>query len=184
MGGCTLGQVLHSSATTTEAIRRAIQRSQESLRTLAKRHGINPKTVAKWRKRSSVADLPTGPKVQSQGAVPRHSNCFRIEAARAERRVFALKERPAAPEHKGGSGARARCHRLASAFRAGHPMTTRLRIRPGLSHRPAEPAPIEWCRVLIVARSACSRGKPVPPFTCLSSPVSYDTLGVVAPSRS
>jgi len=57
-----LGQVLHGSATTTEAVRRAIQRSQESLRTLAKRHGINPKTVAKWKKRSSVADLPTGPK--------------------------------------------------------------------------------------------------------------------------
>jgi hypothetical protein len=62
MEGCTLGQVLHGSATTTEAIRRAIQPSQESLRTLAKCHGINPKTVAKWRKRSFVADLPTGPK--------------------------------------------------------------------------------------------------------------------------
>src|SRR5437764_7708571 len=62
MEGCTLGQVLHGSATTTEAIRRAIQRSQESLRTVAKRHGINPKTVAKWRKRSFVAVLPTGPK--------------------------------------------------------------------------------------------------------------------------
>ena len=60
-----MGQVLHGSATTTEAIRRAIQRSQESLRTLAKRRGINPKTVAKWRKRSFVADLPTGPKQPS-----------------------------------------------------------------------------------------------------------------------
>ena len=60
-----MGQVLHGSATTTEAIRRAIQRSQESLRTLAMRHGINPKTVAKWRKRSFVADLPTGPKQPS-----------------------------------------------------------------------------------------------------------------------
>ena len=57
-----MGQVLHGGATTTEATRRAIQRSQESLRTLAKRHGINPKTVAKWKKRSSVADLPTGPR--------------------------------------------------------------------------------------------------------------------------
>ena len=57
-----MGQVLHGSATTTEAIRRALQRSQESLRTLAQRHGINPKTVAKWKKRSSIADLPTGPK--------------------------------------------------------------------------------------------------------------------------
>jgi len=57
-----MGQVLHGCATTTEAIRRAIQHSQESLMTLARRHGINPKTVAKWRKRSSVGDLPTGPK--------------------------------------------------------------------------------------------------------------------------
>ena len=57
-----MGQVLHGSATTTEAIRRAIQHSQASLRTLAKRYGINQKTVAKWKKRSAVADLPTGPK--------------------------------------------------------------------------------------------------------------------------
>ena len=57
-----MGQVLHGSATTTEAVRRAIQHSQESLRALAGRYGINPKTVAKWKKRSSAADLPTGPK--------------------------------------------------------------------------------------------------------------------------
>jgi len=57
-----MGQVLHGSATTTEAIRRAIQDSQKSLRALSKRYGINPKTVAKWKKRSSVADLRTGPK--------------------------------------------------------------------------------------------------------------------------
>ena len=56
-----MGQVLHGSATTTEAIRRAIQHSQESLRTLARRYGINPKTVAKWKKRTSVVDVPTGP---------------------------------------------------------------------------------------------------------------------------
>ncbi len=57
-----MGQVLHGSATTTEAVRRAIQSSQESLRVLARRYGINPKTVAKWKKRKSVKDLPTGPK--------------------------------------------------------------------------------------------------------------------------
>lgn len=57
-----MGQVLHGSATTTEAVRRAIQHSQESLRTLSKHYGINQKTVAKWKKRSSVVDLPTGPK--------------------------------------------------------------------------------------------------------------------------
>jgi hypothetical protein len=57
-----MGPVLHGSATTTEAIRCAIQHSQESLNVLA-RHGINPKTVAQWRKRTSAADLPTGPTV-------------------------------------------------------------------------------------------------------------------------
>jgi transposase-like protein len=50
-----MGQILHGSATTTEAVRRAIQHSQESLRQLAKRYGVNQKTVAKWKKRSSVA---------------------------------------------------------------------------------------------------------------------------------
>lgn len=57
-----MGQVLHGCATTTEALRRAIQHSEESLRVLTKRYGINPKTVAKWKKRGSVSDLPTGPR--------------------------------------------------------------------------------------------------------------------------
>jgi hypothetical protein len=57
-----MGQVLHGSARTTEAIRRAIQHSQEGLRALARRYGVNPKTIAKWRARASVADLRTGPK--------------------------------------------------------------------------------------------------------------------------
>ena len=57
-----MGQVLHGSARTTAAVRRAIQQSQESLRALAKRHGINPKTVAKGKKRTSADDQRTGPK--------------------------------------------------------------------------------------------------------------------------
>jgi hypothetical protein len=35
--------------------------SQESLRALAERYGVNQKTVAKWKKRASVAGIPTGP---------------------------------------------------------------------------------------------------------------------------
>ena len=57
-----MGQVLHGSATTTEAVRRAIQLRQESVRVLAKRYGISPTTVQKWRKRSSTADAKMGPK--------------------------------------------------------------------------------------------------------------------------
>ena len=61
-----MGQVLHGCATTTEAVRRAIQHSRASLRELARRYGVNAKTISKWRKRSSVADQPTGPR-EAQG---------------------------------------------------------------------------------------------------------------------
>lgn len=57
-----MGQILHGCARTTAAVRRAIQTSQESLMALAGRYDINPKTVAKWRKRSCVTDAPMGPK--------------------------------------------------------------------------------------------------------------------------
>jgi transposase InsO family protein len=57
-----MGQLLHGSATTTEAVRRAIQARQESVRALAKRHGISPTTVQKWRKRATTADARMGPK--------------------------------------------------------------------------------------------------------------------------
>ena len=57
-----MGQVLHRSATTTEAIRRAIKHSQESLRALAKRFGINQKTAASGRVglRSPICRLDRG----------------------------------------------------------------------------------------------------------------------------
>ncbi len=57
-----MGQVLHGSATTTEAVRRAIQAREESVRALARRYGISPTTVQKWRKRTTVADARMGPK--------------------------------------------------------------------------------------------------------------------------
>jgi hypothetical protein len=57
-----MGQVLHGSARTTAAVRRAIPQSQESMKTLAERYALNPKTAAKWKKRTSVHDAPMGPK--------------------------------------------------------------------------------------------------------------------------
>src|SRR4028118_2303509 len=57
-----MGQVLHGSATTTEAVRRAIQLRQESVRALARRYGVSPTTVQKWRKRATTADAKMGPK--------------------------------------------------------------------------------------------------------------------------
>src|SRR3712207_883323 len=56
------GQVLHGTARTAEAVRRAIQRSRESVRALARRFGVSPTTVQRWRKRETTADAKMGPK--------------------------------------------------------------------------------------------------------------------------
>ena len=57
-----MGQVLHGSATTTEAIRRAIQARQESVRAAAQRHGIArlPELDADKPKRSKFKAYPIG----------------------------------------------------------------------------------------------------------------------------
>ena len=57
-----MGSVLHGCARTTPRLRAELQASQESTRALAARYGLNPKTVDKWRKRSTTADAPMGPK--------------------------------------------------------------------------------------------------------------------------
>ena len=45
-----------------KAVRRAIQLRQESVRTAAKRYGVSPTTIQKWRARQSTADAAMGPK--------------------------------------------------------------------------------------------------------------------------
>ena len=57
-----MGQVLHGSATTTHAVRAAIQRSKATVAEIAERYSLNEKTVRKWRKRTSVEDARMGPK--------------------------------------------------------------------------------------------------------------------------
>src|SRR5215203_3088411 len=52
---------IHGSARTTPRGRAELQRSQATTRSLAARYGLNPKTVAKWRSRSSTADARMGP---------------------------------------------------------------------------------------------------------------------------
>jgi len=56
-----MDQSSRSGGRTTPEIRLAIQESRESIRALAERYGVNPKTVAKWRGRPSVEDRRTGP---------------------------------------------------------------------------------------------------------------------------
>lgn len=57
-----MGQLFYGSACTTAAVRRVIQHSQESIAKLAARYTLNPKTIAKWKKRAYVHDAPIGPK--------------------------------------------------------------------------------------------------------------------------
>jgi transposase-like protein len=54
--------VLHGGARTTPRVRAELQASQEATRVLAARHGLNPKTVQKWRQRTTTADQPMGPR--------------------------------------------------------------------------------------------------------------------------
>jgi hypothetical protein len=65
-----MGQLLHGSARTTAAVRRAIQQSQERIAKLAKRDALNPKTVAQWKKRTQVHDAPMGPKQPRSTILP------------------------------------------------------------------------------------------------------------------
>src|SRR5215213_6033254 len=51
---------LHGSARTTPRVRAELQALKEATRTLAAQYGLNPKTVAKWRKRTTTAQ-PMGP---------------------------------------------------------------------------------------------------------------------------
>src|SRR5215207_8652716 len=56
---------LHGAARTTPRVRAELQASQEATRTLATQYGLNPKTVQKWRKRTTTADPPMGPRPRS-----------------------------------------------------------------------------------------------------------------------
>src|SRR3712207_6298422 len=51
----------HGSARTTPRVRAELQEGQATTRALAARHGLNPKTVAMWRQRTTTADRPMGP---------------------------------------------------------------------------------------------------------------------------
>jgi transposase len=66
---------LHGSARTTPRVRAELQRSQEATRSVAARCGLNPKTVAKWRRRTTVTDAPMGP------ARPRSTVLSEVEEA-------------------------------------------------------------------------------------------------------
>lgn len=52
-----MGQILHRSARTTEAVRLEIRQSTESIAKLAAKYNISPNTVMKWKHREPVEDM-------------------------------------------------------------------------------------------------------------------------------
>ncbi len=73
-----MGQVLHGSAATTHAVRAAIQRSTASIEALSRKYGVNPKTVAKWKKRDGVGDAPMGPKEPRSTVLSREEEALAV----------------------------------------------------------------------------------------------------------
>ena len=57
-----MGSSPHRSARTTPRVRAELRAAQAPTRALAAAHGLNPKTVAKWRRRTTTADAPMGPR--------------------------------------------------------------------------------------------------------------------------
>ena len=69
--------LLHGSARTTPRVRAELQASQEETRVLAARHGLNPKTVQKWRKRTTTADQPLpSPRATTSGTPAKRLRLF------------------------------------------------------------------------------------------------------------
>lgn len=75
-----MGQVLHGCTTTTHAVRAALQRSKAPLKDLAAQHGLNRKTVAKWRKRTFVHDAAMGPKTPRSTVLTAEEEAVPIKA--------------------------------------------------------------------------------------------------------
>lgn len=64
-----MAQLLDGSATTTAHTRAESQNCEESVATLTRRHGVNPKTLARWCDRRGVKDLPIGPRERRSTAL-------------------------------------------------------------------------------------------------------------------
>jgi transposase-like protein len=54
--------ILHGNAKSTARVREEIQKSEESIASLAQRYSLNPKTVHKWKRAGRVEDGKSGPK--------------------------------------------------------------------------------------------------------------------------
>lgn len=77
-----MGALLHGCARTTPRIRAELQASKASPRALARQYGLNPKTVAKWRRRNTTADSPMGPREKRSSTLSPEQEALVVEFRR------------------------------------------------------------------------------------------------------
>jgi transposase InsO family protein len=77
-----MAQALHGSARTTPRVRAELQAAQATTRALAARHGLNPKTLAKWRGRTTTADRLMGPSRARSSVVTEAEEAIVVEFRR------------------------------------------------------------------------------------------------------
>jgi hypothetical protein len=153
-----MGQVHHGSATTTAAIRRAIQHSQDSLRQLAARYGINPKTIAKWKKRTSTKSLferlilcwiiecgeghQTGDEGDAAGCDVEATGPFTQQPAPAAEPAQGPLDHPAPLEHDEALLIRLLLHHLAAHAVQGAPLLAAMGPEHAVEDRQAQARPL------------------------------------------
>ena len=64
------------------------------------RYGINQKTEAKWRKRTSVADLPTGPKDAKSTVLTREEEAVIVAFRRHTLQPLKFERKATDPGHR------------------------------------------------------------------------------------
>jgi hypothetical protein len=90
---------LQGSARTTPRVRAELQTSQEATRRLAARYGLNPKTVAKWRKRATTADRPMGPSRRRSSVLGEIEEAILAANAKSNGAAFLRNSRPWSAEY-------------------------------------------------------------------------------------
>ncbi len=78
---------LHGSARATREMREAFRLSSDTLKSVATEYGVNPNTVAKWRRRVSVEDAPMG----------QQSRCSRVLSPDQEELAVTFRKRSKFP---------------------------------------------------------------------------------------
>ena len=95
-----MGEVLHGGATTTEAIRGAIQNSRKSVSKPSRRYGITRKTVAKWKRRTSTAASRPGPQEPRSTVPPVEEETIMVVSAATRSRLRTIALTPSSQQSR------------------------------------------------------------------------------------